>query len=65
MKTRFLIFQTIGILLFIYFYFLQKNYFDVFIGDTFYIINYFYPVLLVLIIGNLFYLYKRLKTKKV
>jgi len=63
MKTKFLIFQTLGVLMFIYFYFTQKHYFDIFIGDTIYNINYFYPVLLVLIIGNLFYLFKLIQQR--
>jgi hypothetical protein len=62
MKNRFLIFQTIGVLLFIFFFF-SKYYFSVFIYDTIYIINYFYLVLLFLIIGSVFYGVKYLRLK--
>lgn len=62
MKNRFLIFLTIGILLFVFFYF-SDYYFNLNVGDTYYVINYFYPILLLLILGNVFYFYKLYKRK--
>lgn len=62
MKNKFLIFQAIGILLFVFFFF-SDYYFDIFIYDTIYNVNYFYPVLLFLIIGSVYYLIKYRKLK--
>ncbi|TCN57390.1 hypothetical protein D0809_12500 [Flavobacterium circumlabens] len=57
MKNRFLIFLTICILLFVFFFF-SNYYFDVFIYDTIYNINYFYLVLVFLLVGSIFYFVK-------
>jgi hypothetical protein len=64
MKNKVLIFQAIGLLLFVFFFF-SEYYFDVFIYDTIYIINYFYLVLVFLIIGNIFFTIKFYKSKYV
>lgn len=62
MKNKYLVFITIGIVLFVFFYF-SDYYFNLNIGDTYYVINYFYPILILLIIGSVFYFYKRTKEK--
>lgn len=62
MKNRFLIFQIVGILIFLIL-FLLKYSFTAFIGDTIYIISYFYIALLFLIIGNVIFLLGRLKQR--
>ena len=62
MKNKFLVFLTIGVVLFIFFYF-SDYYFNLNIGDTYYVINYFYPILILLIIGGFFYFYKKTKGK--
>lgn len=64
MKNKVLIFQAICLLLFVFFFF-SEYYFDVFIYDTIYIINYFYLVLVFLIIGNVFFTIKFYKSKYV
>lgn len=64
MKNKFLVFLTIGVLLFVFFYF-SDYYFNLNIGDTYYVINYFYPMLILLIIGSIIYFYKRRTEKKV
>lgn len=62
MKNKFLLFLIIGIALFVFFYF-SDYYFNLNIGDTYYVINYFYPILIVLIVGSAIYFYKRTKEK--
>ncbi len=62
MKNKFLPFLTIGIVLFVFFYF-SDYYFNLNIGDTYYVINYFYPILILLIIGSIVYFYKRTNKK--
>ncbi len=62
MKNKFLPFLTIGIVLFVFFYF-SDYYFNLNIGDTYYVINYFYPILILLIIGSIVYFYKRINKK--
>ncbi|PBI87954.1 hypothetical protein BSF41_28250 [Flavobacterium sp. ACN2] len=62
MNNKFLVFLIIGIMLFIFFYF-SDYYFNLNIGDTYYVINYFYPILVLLIIGGVIYFYKTAKEK--
>ena len=62
MKNKFLVFLTIGVVLFIFFYF-SDYYFNLNIGDTYYVINYFYPILILLIIGGFFIFIKKPKEK--
>lgn len=62
MKTltrNYLIFTTICILLFVYFYFSQY-YYTINLYDTYYLINYFFFVVVAFIIGTVFYLRKLL-----
>lgn len=63
MKNNFLIFLTIGILLFVFLYF-SDFYFNLNIGDTYYVVNYFYVALLFLILGSVLFLAKWLKKRK-
>ena len=58
MTRNYLIFVTICILLFIYFYFFDKFYI-MFYQGKFYFIRYFYFVLPTLIIGTIFYFVKK------
>lgn len=62
MKINFLIFSIIGIVTFLYFYF-SEYYFNINIGDSYYVVNYFYPVLILLVFGNMIYFFK-LKKKQ-
>jgi hypothetical protein len=62
MRSKFLVFLIIGIVLFVFFYF-SDYYFNLNIGDTYYVVNYFYPILILLIIGSVVYFYKRTKEK--
>jgi len=68
MKINFLTFITICILSFIYLYF-SEYYFNFCIGDSFYVVNYFYVVLLLIIVTIAFYLVRisirKLKNKQV
>lgn len=64
MFTRnYLIFLTISTLLLVYFYFVQY-FFTINIYDTYYMVSYFFPVLLVLIIGTIIYLFNLRKQKQ-
>lgn len=63
MRSKFLIFSTISFSLFVFFYF-SEYYFDFCIGDTFYVVNYFYLVLLVYLLGCVYDLIKYIKKKK-
>jgi uncharacterized membrane protein YqjE len=64
MFTRnYLIFLAISTLLLVYFYFVQY-FFTINIYDTYYMVSYFFPVLLVLIIGTIIYIFKLRKQKQ-
>lgn len=63
MKNNFLTFLTIGTLLWIFFYFVEYN-FNFCISNTFYIVSYFYPAILVLTIWYIFLFYRIYKEKK-
>lgn len=63
MKNKFLVFQAIGISIFVFFYF-TKYYFDIFIYDTIYIISSFYIPLLILLIGNIYFFVKKVLVKR-
>lgn len=57
LTRNYLIFVTICILLFVYFYFIEY-YYTINIYDTYYLISYFFFVPPILLIGSLFYLRK-------
>lgn len=62
MKIKFLTFLTIGTLLLIFFYFVEYN-FNFCIGDTFYVVSYFFIPLLVIIVSTAIYFVKFLICK--
>lgn len=64
MLTRnYLFFLAISTLLLVYFYFVQY-FLTINIYDTYYMVSYFFPVLLILIIGTIIYLFKLRKQKQ-
>ena len=63
MKIKFYIFLIVGIVALLFFYF-SDNYFNLNIGDSYYVVNYFYPVLILLVFGNMFYIFKLKKGVK-
>ncbi len=64
MLTRnYLIFLAISTLLLVYFYFVQY-FLTINIYDTYYMVSYFFPVLLILIIGTIIYFFRLRKQKQ-
>lgn len=63
MKIKFYIFLIIGIASLLFFYF-SDYYFNLNIGDSYYVVNYFYPTVFVLIIGSVIYFFKMRKHSK-
>lgn len=59
LTRNYLIFLTICILSFIYFYF-DQHFYTINLYDTYYLISYFFLVIPVLIIGTVFYLIKKI-----
>ncbi len=57
MKIKFYIFLIVGIVALLFFYF-SDYYFNLNIGDSYYVVNYFYPVLILLVFGNMIYIFK-------